>query len=53
MPTNDLIDRDGAYFLENVRSSLQARQEMPWGKVVPEREWRHFVLPIRGNNAPS
>ena len=50
MPTNDLIDRDGAYFLENVRSSLQARQEMPWGKVVPEREWRHFVLPIRVNN---
>ena len=50
MPTNDLIDRDGAYFLENVRSSLQARQEMPWGKIVPEREWRHFVLPIRVNN---
>ncbi|MBF1067907.1 MAG: transglutaminase domain-containing protein, partial [Porphyromonadaceae bacterium] len=47
MPTNDLIDRDGAYFLENVRSSLQARQEMPWGKQIPEREWRHFVLPIR------
>ena len=50
MPTNDLIDRDGAYFLENVRSSLQARQEMPWGKQIPEREWRHFVLPIRVNN---
>ena len=23
---------------------------MPWGKVVPEREFRHFVLPIRVNN---
>lgn len=50
MPTNDLIDRDGTYFLEQVRSSLQARQEMPWGKTVPEQEWRHFVLPIRVNN---
>ena len=50
MPSNDLIDRDGNYFLENVRSSLEARKTMPWGKVVPEREWRHFVLPIRVNN---
>ena len=50
MPSNDLIDRDGDYFLENVRSSLEARKMMPWGKVVPEREWRHFVLPIRVNN---
>lgn len=50
MPSNDLIDRDGAYFLENVRTSLEARKEMPWGKSIPEREWRHFVLPIRVNN---
>lgn len=50
MPSNDLTDRDGAFYLENVRSSLKARQEMPWGKIVPEREWRHFVLPIRVNN---
>ena len=50
MPSNDLIDRDGAYFLENVRTSLEARKEMPWGKNIPEREWRHFVLPIRVNN---
>ena len=23
---------------------------MPWGKSVPDREWRHFVLPVRVNN---
>lgn len=50
MPTNDLIDRDGEFYLANVRSSLKAREEMPWGKTIPEREWKHFVLPIRVNN---
>ena len=28
MPSNDLIDRDGAYFLENVRKSLEDRREI-------------------------
>ena len=23
---------------------------MPWGKLIPEREFRHFVLPVRVNN---
>jgi hypothetical protein len=23
---------------------------MPWGKTIPEREWKHFVLPVRVNN---
>ena len=23
---------------------------MPWGKNIPHREWRHFVLPLRINN---
>ncbi len=48
-----LADRGGYtpdFYLENVRSSLRAREEMPWGKTVPEREFRHFVLPIRVNN---
>ena len=48
-----LADRGGytpEFYLENVRSSLRAREEMPWGKTVPEREFRHFVLPVRVNN---
>lgn len=50
MPMADETDYSTRFFLANVRRSLQARQEMPWGSVVPEREFRHFVLPIRVNN---
>ena len=52
MPLPDITDNDGAFFLSNVDCSLRAREEMPWGKRVPEREWRHFVLPLRVNNEP-
>ncbi len=48
-----LADRNGyapEFFLANVRSSLRAAEEMPWGKTVPHREFRHFVLPVRVNN---
>ncbi|MDO4708052.1 MAG: transglutaminase-like domain-containing protein [Porphyromonadaceae bacterium] len=50
MPTGDLVDYSGEFYLDHVRSSLRARMEMPWGKSIPEREWRHFVLPVRVNN---
>lgn len=50
MPTGDITDYSGEYYLENVRYSLKAREEMPWGKTIPAREFRHFVLPIRVNN---
>ena len=50
MPSADLADYEGEYFLKNVRLSLRARKEMAWGKAVPEDIFRHFVLPIRVNN---
>src|SRR5574344_2096549 len=50
MPLSDIADHSGDYFLANVRYSMKAKEEMPWGKVIPEREFRHFVLPIRVNN---
>ena len=50
MPLGDIADYSGEYFLENIRTSFQAREEMPWGKVIPEDIFRHFVLPIRVNN---
>lgn len=50
MTSSDLGDYDGDYFLANVRQSLQAREQMPWGESVPEDIFRHFVLPIRVNN---
>ena len=50
MPLPDIADYCGSFFLSNVDCSLLARQEMPWGKKVPVREFMHFVLPIRVNN---
>ncbi len=50
MPLADIADHSGEYFLENIEYSFLAREEMPWGKIVPEREFRHFVLPVRVNN---
>ena len=50
MPLGDIACYDGEFFLKNVQTSLQARTEMPWGKTIPEREFRHFVLPVRVNN---
>lgn len=50
MPLADLTDYTADYFLRNVRMSVEARKNMPWGKSVPELMFRHFVLPIRVNN---
>ena len=50
MPLGDITDYTGEFFLENIDYTLKAKQEMPWGKLIPEREFRHFVLPIRVNN---
>lgn len=50
MPLNDSIDYDRDYWRENVELAMRARREMPWGASVPEREFRHFVLPVRVNN---
>jgi len=46
----DILDHPAEYFLENARLALRTRSEMPWGASVPDREWRHFVLPVRVNN---
>lgn len=50
MPLADVTDYPTSFYLDNVRSSLKARQEMAWGKKVPELLFRHFVIPIRVNN---
>ncbi|MBQ8222694.1 MAG: transglutaminase domain-containing protein [Bacteroidales bacterium] len=50
MPLSDITDYPGAFFHKNVLASYKAREEMPWGESVPEREFNHFVLPVRINN---
>ncbi len=47
----DKADRSRQFYIDNaVKPALQARDEMPWGRTVPEREFRYFVLPLRVNN---
>lgn len=50
MPSSDIADQSPEYFLKNIRASMLAKREMPWGIKVPELLFRHFVLPIRINN---
>ena len=50
MSSADMGDYEAVYFLDNVRMSLRAREEMAWGEDVPEDLFRHFVLPVRVNN---
>ena len=46
MPMADAADYPAEYYLQNVRAAFNVRNR--WS--VPEREFRHFVLPIRVNN---
>ena len=48
MPLADAVDYPVSYYLDQVRASFRTREEMGWN--VPEREFRHFVLPVRVNN---
>ncbi|MFC5649664.1 transglutaminase-like domain-containing protein [Paenibacillus solisilvae] len=50
MPLNDLADYNGELFLSHVRTTLEIRGLVPWGKSVPEHLFVHFVLPYRVNN---
>lgn len=50
MSDPDIAAYSPEFFLKNVKASLKAREEMPWGKSVPDREFMHFVLPLRVNN---
>lgn len=50
MPLGDMLNHGPHYFLEHYRMSRKALDEMPWGGSIPEREMRHFVLPVRVNN---
>ena len=50
MPLADVTDYPVEFHLENVRATFEAREQMPWGKTVPELLFNHFVLPLRVNN---
>lgn len=48
MPLPDSLQYPRSYWEENVAKTLDVRRRMDWD--IPEREFRHFVLPVRVNN---
>lgn len=48
MPLPDSIQYPRDYWEQNVQKTLDVRKTMAWD--IPEREFRHFVLPLRVNN---
>ena len=46
----DSICTSRAYWEDNVRCALEARRAAEW--KVPEKEFLHYVLPVRVNNEP-
>ncbi len=48
MPLPDSLVYSRQWWNRNVEKTLDVRQEMGWN--VPEREFKHFVLPLRVNN---
>ena len=50
MPLGDSVDYTEDYYRECIHYAFLAKEEMPWGASVPEREFKHFVVPVRVNN---
>jgi len=50
MPWPDQAAHPLVYWEANVEKTLEVRDRMGWD--IPEREFRHFVLPLRVNNEP-
>ena len=50
MPLGDSVDYSEEYFRECVHYAFKAKEELPWGASIPEREFKHFVVPVRVNN---
>ena len=48
MPLPDNLQYPREYWQQNVQKTLEVREDMAWN--IPEREFRHFVLPLRVNN---
>lgn len=48
MQLPDMTGYSFGYWVDNVRKTLEVRRNAGW--KIPEREFRHFVLPVRVNN---
>lgn len=50
MGMGDAVDFSESLYMDNVKSTLEAKEEMPWSEIVPNDLFLHFVLPVRVNN---
>ncbi len=50
MPIGDSVDYTEDYYKESIHYAFRAKDELPWGQSIPEREFKHFVVPVRVNN---
>ena len=50
MPIGDSLDYTQDYYRECIHYAFRAKAELPWGNNIPEREFKHFVVPVRVNN---
>ena len=50
MPLGDSVDYTEDYYRECVHYAFRAKDELPWGESIPQREFKHFVVPVRVNN---
>lgn len=50
MPLNDVADYSFHFFRQQMEYAMKAREEMAWGRAIPDDVFRHFVLPYRVNN---
>ncbi|MCR5658816.1 MAG: transglutaminase domain-containing protein [Bacteroidales bacterium] len=50
MPLGDSVDYTEDYYRECIHYAFLAKEELPWGSNIPEREFKHFVVPVRVNN---
>jgi transglutaminase-like putative cysteine protease len=50
MPLGDSVDYTEDYYSECIHYAFRAKEELPWGANIPEREFKHFVVPVRVNN---
>lgn len=50
MPLGDIVNLPPEYYLRHYHLTMEAVRTMPWGERIPERELKHFVLPVRVNN---
>lgn len=50
MDLADVTDYAPQFYVDEVRAALESRRDFYWGVNIPDREFRHFVLPVRVNN---